>query len=101
MTNAGSRAFALPDRTRLEPVLSVFRGVVERPGPTVDAPSVALYKELLGAALASLPANLARLIVVADGALHHLPFAMLKANAAAPPLGSTHEIVAAPSSGAS
>lgn len=97
VTRAGTRVIELPDRTRLEPVLSVFRGLVERSGQIEDAPAVALYKTLLGDALESLPRTITRLVVIADGAVHHVPFAVLKPTGEAPPLGSSHEVVVAPS----
>ncbi len=97
VTRAGSRVIELPDRTRLEPVLSVFRGLVERSEQIDDAPAVALYKTLLGSALESLPRSVTRLVIIADGAVHHVPFAVLKPASDTPPLGSSHEVVVAPS----
>jgi tetratricopeptide (TPR) repeat protein len=97
VTRAGTQVIALPDRTRLEPALSVFRGLVERPGSIDEGPGITLFEQLLSAALRSFPASVTRLIVIADGALHHLPFAQLKPSAGVPPLGTTHEIIVAPS----
>jgi CHAT domain-containing protein len=47
--------------------------------------------------MASLPPEVTRLIIAADGALHHLPFESLRATPASPPLGSKYEIVHVPS----
>ena len=96
-TRDGTRVFKLPDRTRLEPMVSVFRGLIERAVHVDDGPAVALYQALLGDAISALPAGVTRLVVIPDGVLHHLPFAALRASPHVPPAGSRFEIVVAPS----
>jgi CHAT domain-containing protein/tetratricopeptide (TPR) repeat protein len=96
-TRDGTRVFDVPDRTRLEPMVTVFRGLVERAAQIDDGPAVALYEALLGDALAALPTAVTRLVVIPDGVLHHLPFAALRASPQSPPVGSQFEIVVAPS----
>jgi CHAT domain-containing protein/tetratricopeptide (TPR) repeat protein len=87
----------LPDRTRLSPVVPVFVGLLER-GDARETPAAArLYKELLSDAVTSLPTEVTRLVIVADGVLHHLPFEALRATADAPPLGARYELVQTPS----
>src|SRR6185295_10217772 len=45
----------------------------------------------------SLPPEVTRLVIVADGALHHLPFEALRSTPDTPPLGARYELVQAPS----
>jgi CHAT domain-containing protein/tetratricopeptide (TPR) repeat protein len=93
----GTRVIRLPDRTKLHAVLSIFRGLAEQSDEgSVDA-SVRLHQLLLEEALASLPRSVGRLILVPDGPLHHMPFAALRPTPVSAPLGTTHEIVVAPS----
>jgi CHAT domain-containing protein len=96
-TREGSRVFPLPDRTRLEPMVSVFRGLVEQASRVEDGPAVALYDALLRDGLAALAPAITRLVLVPDGVLHHLPFAALRASPRSPTLGSRFEIAVAPS----
>ena len=96
-TTAGTRVVELPDRRRLEPMLSIYRGVVERASQIDDGPAVALYNALVRGAVDELPPGVTRLVVVPDGSLHHVPFAALRPAPEAAPLGSTYEIAVAPS----
>jgi CHAT domain-containing protein len=96
-TNAGTRVIPLPDRTELHPAISIFRGLAEGTSQANIPASVRLYEIVLGEALAALPKTINRLIVIPDGPLHHLPFAALRSEPESRPLGSTHEIVVAPS----
>ena len=97
VTPEGGRAHRLPDRREIEPAVAVLRGLVERRDGTEGAAAGVLYGRLLGEALAALPPAVERLILVPDGALHQLPFALLRASAAAEPLGVRHELVVTPS----
>jgi CHAT domain-containing protein len=87
----------LPDRTRLSPIVPVLVGLLERGDARETPAAVRLYKELLSDAVASLPPDVTRLVIVADGALHHLPFETLRATPETPPLGARYELVQAPS----
>ena len=87
----------LPDRARLSPVVPVFVGLLEGGQGRETPAAVRLYEELLSDAVASLPPEVTRLVIVADGALHHLPFEALRATPEAPPLGARYELVQAPS----
>jgi CHAT domain-containing protein/tetratricopeptide (TPR) repeat protein len=87
----------LPDRTRLDPVIPVFVGLIRANEGREVAAAVRLHEELLGKALSSLPARITRLIIAPDGSLHHLPFESLRATALSPPLGALYELVYAPS----
>jgi CHAT domain-containing protein len=87
----------LPDRTRLVNVVPVFIGLLKANEGRERAAAVRLYDELLAAAVAALPPRTTRLIIAADGALHHLPFESLRASITAPPFGAKFEIVYVPS----
>jgi hypothetical protein len=87
----------LPDRTRLSAVVPVFVGLIEGGHAPETAAAVRLYDELVSEAIAALPPEITRVVIVADGALHHLPFDALRASAEAPPLGARYELVQAPS----
>ena len=86
----------LPDRTRLSAVVPIFVGLLRDGSPEIPA-AVRLYDELVKEALAALPPQVTRLVIVADGVLHHLPFEALRATADGPPLGARYELVHAPS----
>ena len=97
VTKHGRTAHRLPDRTRLTPVVKVFVGLLERGDARETPAAVRLYKELVSDAVASLPPEITRLVIVADGVLHHLPFEALRSGSDAPPLGARYELVHAPS----
>ena len=87
----------LPDRTRLSPVVPVFVGLLNaNQGREIPA-AVRLYNELLSEAVASLPPRITRLIIAADGPLHHLPLESLRATPTSPPFGAHYELVHVPS----
>ena len=87
----------LPDRVRLSSVVPVFVGLLEGGQGREAVAAVRLYDDLLSEAIKSLPPEVTRLVIVADGALHYLPFEVLRAAVEAPPLGARYEIVQAPS----
>ena len=87
----------LPDRTRLTSVIPMFVGLLTASEGQSVAAAVRLYQELIGDAVASLPPHITRLIIVADGSLHHLPFETLRATPMAAPLGARYELVSVPS----
>ena len=94
-TAQGSRHYAIDDPLALEPAVSVFLGLLERRDGSEAPVAEALYDVLLRQVLADLPESTQRLILVADGVLHHLPWAVLGAQES--PLGARYEIVLAPS----
>ncbi len=97
LTTEGSRAHRLPDRRKLTPAISIFRGLVERRDGSDGEAAGILHRQLLADALAALPQSVERLILIPDGALHRLPFALLRASPAALPLGLRYELVVTPS----
>jgi len=97
VTNRGRAVYRIPDRTELTSRMPVFTGLIER-GDGLEGPAaVRLYQDLLGDALRDLPAGVERLILLPDGALHHLPFDALRPAPDAEPLAARYELVVAPS----
>jgi CHAT domain-containing protein len=97
ITRQGVDAFPLPDALRVEKKVRVFLGLCRRGGETERGPGAALYRELLAPALEQAGASVTRLLIVPDGCLHGLPFAALRPDADADPLGTTYEITVVPS----
>lgn len=96
-TRAGSRVYRLPGRVELRPAVRLFTGMFERRDGSEAAPSVHLYRQLLEKAVAELPPETRRLILVPDDVLHQLPFAALRPSPGAPPLASRYELSIVPS----
>lgn len=90
-----TRVYPLPDmvsRARLETSVPALLGLIERrDGGEADL-AAALGSQLLGAALADLPREVTRLVVVPDGVLHLLPFAGLRLDRQAPPLTARYQV---------
>lgn len=97
ITRDGKSVHRIPDRVQLAPMVPVFTGLLERGDSRERPAAVRLYRELLADALAALPPGIDRLILVPDGALHHLPFEVLRPTPEAPPLAVEYEFVVVPS----
>ncbi len=95
VTREAVRAHRVPDRAVLAQLVPAFTGLVAGGQPGVAA--VSLHERLFGDTLAALPDNIERLIVVADGDLHGLPLAALRASASAAPLGVRYQLSRVPS----
>jgi len=87
----------LPGRVEIRRTVRLFNGLVERRDGAEAGPAAHLYRLLLEPALAELPPEVDRLILIPDDALHRLPFAALRPAADAPPIGLRYELVRAPS----
>jgi tetratricopeptide (TPR) repeat protein len=87
----------LPDRVQLSGVVPMFTGLIEAGHGREGVAAARLHRELLADALAALPSQVKRLVIVADGALHRLPFEALRATSDAPPLGARYQLTVAPS----
>jgi len=87
----------LPGRVEIRRAVRLFDGLVERRDGAEAGPAAHLYRQLLEPALAELPPEVDRLILIPDDALHRLPFAALRPAPDAPPLGLRYELVRAPS----
>lgn len=96
-TRAATRAYRLADRADLRAGESSFTGMfAARDGGEAQTAAV-LYERLLAAALADLPQDVRRLVIVPDDALHRLPFAALRPAPDAEPLAARYEISLVPS----
>lgn len=87
----------LPGRAEIEPAVDVFLHLFERRDGSETVPAATLYDALLRQAVASLPPEIERLVLVPDGPLHRLPFAALRERPEAPPLATRYELSVAPS----
>lgn len=96
-TRDATRIYRMPGRTELRPLVTAFTGMFSaRDGS--DAPGASLlYKQLLASALAELPPEVRRLVIVPDDFLHRLPFAALRPEPGVHPLATRYEITLAPS----
>ncbi|ATB46581.1 CHAT domain-containing tetratricopeptide repeat protein [Corallococcus macrosporus] len=97
VTRAGTRVHRIPERTRLAAAATLFSGLVERRDGSELGAAVALHAQLLGPALAGLPATVRRLLLVPDGPLHDLPFAALREHREGAPLVARYELGVVPS----
>lgn len=97
LTAAGTSAFELPPRQRLEDLARAAHEALSRRGADgLAAPVVELADLLLAPVTDALGGR--RLLVIADGALHYLPFAALPVpGGSGALLLDRHEIVTAPS----
>jgi CHAT domain-containing protein/tetratricopeptide (TPR) repeat protein len=96
-TREGTRVHRLPGRGEIRPAVRLFNGTFDGRDGSEIGPSVALYRQLLEAALKDLPAGIERLIIVPDDALNQLPFGALRSSQDAPPLASRYELTLVPS----
>ena len=97
ITGDAVRVLRLPDAQRLVAATSALRGLVARRDGSETTLASELGRQLLGRAVEQLPPTVERLILVPDGVLHHLPFAVLRAGIEELPLGVRYELVVAPS----
>ncbi|MDY7093429.1 MAG: CHAT domain-containing protein [Acidobacteriota bacterium] len=79
-TRQGTRVYPLPDRREIEPVLERQLGL-EHPVATPDH-LLQLHHQLLAPVLGELPDGIRRLILIPDGVLHRVPFALLRSTEA-------------------
>ncbi len=97
VTKQGVTVHRLPGRTDVRRAVRLFEGLVERRDGSEAGPGTHLYQTLLAPALAELPPEVTRLILVPDDALHRLPFAALRPKADGVPFGERFELVRVPS----
>ncbi len=98
-TRQGTRVYRLPGKEELMPAVEMYLGLFDREeGPeTAPAASGRLCRDLLQPALAELPPGVERLVIVADGVLHRLPFGALRCAADGEPLATRYQLSLAPS----
>jgi len=80
-TRRGTRVYRVPDLAVLAPDVRRLEGL-EDP-ELVPELLVRFHRQLLGPALRELPSGVRRLVIVPDGPLHRLPFALLRSREAA------------------
>jgi CHAT domain-containing protein len=97
ITRDSARVLPLPDFDLLAKEIDVFLGTFARRDGLERRAAVRLYDDLLRDALADLPPDITRLVVVPDRELHRLPFEALAPDPLAEPLGARFEISIAPS----
>ena len=85
----------LPDRQQIADQVDAFTGLVQRRDDLDVVPAGALGATLVSAVLDELPTSVRRLVVIADGALHRLPFAALRHRGHR--LSDRYELTTAPS----
>ncbi|MBJ6761208.1 CHAT domain-containing protein [Myxococcaceae bacterium JPH2] len=97
VTRAGTRAYRLPERSTLTSAAALLSGLIERRDGSEGGLASALYAQLLAPALTDLPPGVRRLLLVPDGPLHDMPFAMLREHPDGPPLVARYELARVPS----
>ena len=90
-------AFPVPNADVLESQIRAWNGLLERRDGSDRAAGGWLYRELLSSALAVLPKETDRLVIVPDGPLHRLPFDALSGGPGKPYLAEGFSISIAPS----
>lgn len=94
-TRAGTRVYRRPDRVVLDPAVDMVMGLADL--DRASASLAYLYRDLLGKALDELPDGVKRLVIIPDGKLHRLPFALLSSDAESEPLIARYQVSLAPS----
>ena len=94
-TRGGTRLHRLRDRQWVRPAVDMFTGMFAARNGSEAQTAATLHRELLGPALAELPPEIRRLVIVADDFLHRLPFAALRPRSE--PLTARYGITLAPS----
>ena len=97
VSNRDVEVLPLPERDDLEDAVEAFLGLLERRDGSEENAATSLYDLLLREALAAIPVETTRLVIVPDEILHRLPFSALRESDGGPPLAATHEITIAPS----
>lgn len=90
----------LPARFELDSQVLAFAGLLSQRDTPLElwSPAAArLGATLVGKAIAELPPEIKRLVVVSDGVLHRLPFEALRTDSSEQTLGERFEITMAPS----
>jgi CHAT domain-containing protein/tetratricopeptide (TPR) repeat protein len=94
------QSFALPRRRDLRGRVEILEGLLATrgaPSDTAIGTSIRLYDDLLRKAMAALPEEIRRLVVIPDDVLFRCPFAALRSTPDSAPLGSDVEISVVPS----
>jgi tetratricopeptide (TPR) repeat protein len=97
VTREGARAHRIAAGADIECRVELLpRAVARRDGSEIPG-AVRLYGELLREAIGALPRGIRSLVLVPDGALHRVPFEVLRSSPESAPLGSQYALSVAPS----
>jgi len=96
VTRGATRVYPLLGREELRPLVERFTKPFASYEDGPEETLVMLHQKLLAPALADLPREIKRLVILPDDDLHKLPFAALHA-AQAPPLVQRYQLTMAPS----
>jgi len=96
-TRSGRTVHRLPDRVQLTDTVPVFQGLLEDGNGREAVAAARLYRDLLSAAVATLPPQVKKLVIVADGALLRLSFDALRETEASAPLAALYQLTSVPS----
>lgn len=96
-TRGTSAIYRLPGRDQVESEVQLFLGLLARRDGSEAVGATRLYRDLLEQALADLPPQITRLVIVPGGILNALPFDALRGRREGPPLADRFEISMAPS----
>jgi CHAT domain-containing protein len=97
VTRGAVTALRIPNGDVLEPQIRAWTGLLERRDGSDRAPGSRLFEELLRPALAVLPREIDRLVVVPDGPLHRLPLDALSEGPGRPYLAEQFALSVEPS----
>jgi hypothetical protein len=97
LTRDRRAVYRIPDRAHFAPLVPVFNGLLSGGDGREVRAAVRLHGDVFSNALHELPPRIARLIIVPDGPLHHLPFDALRAAPGAAPLAARYELAVSPS----
>jgi tetratricopeptide (TPR) repeat protein len=87
----------LRDRVQLADIVPLFAGLIEGGQGREGAAAASLHRDLLATAMAALPPEITRLVIVPDGVLHRLPFETLRSDPDSQPLGARYQVTTVPS----
>ncbi len=100
-TRESTRLYRLPGRAEVRAETGLFGGLFSRRDGAEEEAAGILYRHLLASAVANLPPAIEKLTLIPDDALHRLPFAALRVEAAggreAGPLATRYRLGLAPS----
>ncbi len=97
VTRGGEAVHALPDLEEVQHAVALLVGLMDSDAALLATAAGRLYRDLLGEALARLPSRVGRLVIVADGPLHALPFEVLRERPGAPLLSERFLLSRSPS----
>lgn len=97
ITKTDARAFPLPPREKLAPLIDLLSGLFEARDGSEAVTAAGLYRSLFADGLAMLPDDVQRLVIVADGPVHRLPIAALRSDPTGAPLVARYSLTSVPS----